>query len=109
MWGWSSDALSFFVLKSANNWSESYRFVQLLPLFGAMNGSACEDQTNMTTEYLYTIIHFLMWVWSWDALSFFVSKRVNNCRELRGSVQLLAVCDTNIESAAEDQTHMTSE
>jgi hypothetical protein len=50
-----------------------------------------------------------MWVWSSDALPFFVLKSANNWSESYGSVQLLAVCDTKIESAAEDETHMTTE
>jgi hypothetical protein len=47
-----------------------------------------------------------MWVWSSDALSFFVSKRGNNWREPCGSLQLLTLFDTKNENASKDQTHM---
>jgi hypothetical protein len=94
MWVWSSDALSFFVSKGANNWRESHRSLQLLALCDTKWESASEDQTHMTTESLYRIIHFLMWVSFSDARSFFVSKSANNWREPGGSLQLLAVFDT---------------
>jgi hypothetical protein len=50
MWVWSSDALSFFVLKRANNWREPGGSLQLLTLFDRKNESASEDQAHMTTE-----------------------------------------------------------
>jgi type II secretory pathway component PulK len=62
MWGWSSDALSFFVSKKANNWRERFDFLQLLALFNTMNETASENLSYVTTEYFYTIIHFLMLV-----------------------------------------------
>jgi hypothetical protein len=106
MWVWSSDALLFFVLNKANNWRDSNRSLQLLALFDTKNESASADQTNMRkwiTVYNYAVV---MWVWSSDALSFFVSNRVNNWRERLESLQLLALLDTKNESASEDQTHM---
>jgi hypothetical protein len=106
MWVWSSDGLWLFESKRADNWRELNRSLQLFGLFDTTNVSASEDQTHMATEYLYTIIHFLMWVWSSDTLSLFGSKRGNSWSEPPRSLQLLALFDTYNASASEDQTHM---
>jgi hypothetical protein len=106
MWLWSSDALSLFVLKRVNNWRERGDSLQLFGLLDANNESVSADQTRMTTEYLYTIIHLLMCVWSSHALSLIMSKRANNWREPHGSLQLLGHLDTNNDGACEDQTQM---
>jgi hypothetical protein len=106
MWVWSSDALSLFVSKRTNNWRERGGSLQLLALFDTNNESASEDQTHMRKwifVYNYSVV---MWVWSSDALSLFVSKRAINWSESVGSLQLLALFDTKNESASEDQTHM---
>jgi hypothetical protein len=106
MWLWSLHTLSFFVWKSADKWREPHTSLQLLALFDTKNESASQDQTHMTTVQLYRIVHFPMWVWSSDALSFFLSKRANNRGEPPGSLQLLALFDTKNDSASEDQTHI---
>jgi hypothetical protein len=103
---WSSDALSLLVSKWANNRRERCGSLQLLSLFDANNESASEDQTHIrkwTIVYNYSIVK---WFSSSDALSLFVSKRDNNRRERFNSLQLLALFDTNNETASEDQTHM---
>jgi hypothetical protein len=106
MWVLSSDALSLFVSEFANNWRESNRSLQLLALFDWKNESASEDQTHMRKWIIVYNYLVVMWVWSSGALSFFVSKRANKCREAPGCLQLLAFFDRRNESASEDQTHM---
>jgi hypothetical protein len=103
VWVWSSDTLSFFVSKRANNWREPPNSLQLLAVVDTKNESASEDQTH-TRKWIFVYNYsVLMWVWSSDALSFFVSKRANNWRDSNLSLQLLALCDTKYESASEDQ------
>jgi hypothetical protein len=107
MWVWPSDALSLFVSQWANNWRPPHRSLPLLALFDTNSESASKDQTHMTKRIIVYNYSVVMWVWSSDAPSLFVSKRANNWRERLNSLQLLAVLDTNNESACEDQTHMT--
>jgi hypothetical protein len=106
MWVWSSDAPSHFVSQRANNWRQRWDSLQLSALFNTKNESASEDQTHMRKWIIIYNYSVVMWVWSSDALPFFVLKRANNWREPGGSVQLLTLFDTKNESASEDQTHM---
>jgi hypothetical protein len=109
MWVWSSNALSFFVSKRANNWIEPGGPLQLLPLFDRQNESASEDHTHMRKWIILYNYSIVMWVWSSDALSFFVSQKANNGKESNRSLQLLALFDTKNESASEHQTRRTTE
>jgi hypothetical protein len=106
MWVWSSDALSLFVWKLANNWREPHCSLQILALFDRNNESASDDQTHMRKWIIVYSYSVVMWVWSSDALSLFVSNRANSWRERFNCVQLLALFDINNETASEDQTHM---
>jgi uncharacterized membrane protein YbhN (UPF0104 family) len=105
MWVLSSDPLSLFELKRANNWREWNRFLQLLALFDSNNESVSEDQTHRRKWIIVCNYSVVMWVWCSGGLLLFVSKRANNWRERFNSLQLLALFDTNNESASEDQTH----
>jgi hypothetical protein len=109
MWVWSSDALSVFVSRSANKWREPGDSLQLLALFDRQNESASEDGTHMRKWIILYNYSVVMWVWSSDALSFFVSEKANNGKESNRCLQLWALFGTKNESAAEDQTHMTAE
>jgi hypothetical protein len=104
MWVWSSDAVSFFLSKKVNNWSEPPGSLQLLALFDTKKESASEDQTHMRKWIILYNYSAVMWVWSPDAPSFFVSKTANNWRQSNRSLQLLALFDKTDESAVEDQT-----
>jgi hypothetical protein len=109
MWVSSSDALSFCVSKMADKWRESNRSLQLLALFHTNNESASDEQTDMRRWIILYNYSDVMWVWSGDAFSFFVLKRVNNWREGLNSLHLLALSDTENDSASQDQTQMTAE
>jgi hypothetical protein len=103
---WFSDTLSLFASKTSNNSRQPGGSVQLLALFESKNQTVSQDQSDMTTEKLWKIIHFLMWLWSPDTLSFFVSKTANNWREPPSSIPLLALFETKNKKVFEDQSHM---
>jgi hypothetical protein len=109
MWVWSSDVLSFFVSKRANKWSEPGGSLQLLALSDRKNESVSEDQTHLRKWIILHNYSVVMWVWSSDALSFFVSKKAYNGKESNRCLQLLALFDTKNESASEHQTRRTTE
>jgi F0F1-type ATP synthase membrane subunit a len=109
MWVASSDVLSLFMSKRANNWRDRLNSLQLLALFDTINEIAAKHQTHKrkrTIVYNYSVV---MWVCSSDALSLFLSKRANNWKERFNSLQLSALFDLNNESASEDQIFMTTE
>jgi hypothetical protein len=106
MWVGSSDALSFFMSKRANNWIEACGCLQLFAFFDPKNERASEDETHISKRIIVYNYSVAMWLWTFDALSFFVSKSANNWRERSDFLQLLAVFDTKNESATEDQTHV---
>jgi hypothetical protein len=106
---WSSDTLSVFVSNRTNMWRKPGGSLQLLALFETKKHRASEDHNHMRkwiTIFSYTVV---MWLWSSDTLSGFVSKRPNTWREPPGSLQLLALFETNNERVSQDQRHMTIE
>jgi hypothetical protein len=109
MWLCSWDVVSFFVSKRVDNCWEPPGSLQLIALFGTKNESASEDETHMRKWIILYNYSVVMWVCSSYALSFFVSKRVDNCREPPGSLQLIALFDTKNDRASDDQTHMRTE
>jgi hypothetical protein len=109
MWVWSSDALTLVVSKRPNNWRERFNSLQLSALFDSNNQSPSEDQTHMRKWIIVYNYSVVMWIWSSDARWLFESKRANNRRERFNSLQLLALFDTNNESASQDHIHMTTE
>jgi hypothetical protein len=103
---WSSHALSLIMSKRANNCREPHGSLQLLGHLDTNNDGACEDQTQMRKWIIVRNVSVVMWVWSSDALSLFVSKWANSWRERGVSLQVLALFDRNDGSACDDQTHM---
>jgi hypothetical protein len=104
MWVTSWDAPSLFVSKKANNWRESNWFSSVISPLRHNEWKyiwVSNSHEEWIIVYNYSVV---MWVWSSDALSFFVSKRANSWREPPGSRPLLALCDTKNESASENQT-----